>query len=176
MVNNISIYSKDSAGLYISANDALIKAASAKCFEDVIGVSDKDLSWGETASGMMGNDAFIVKTGETRTYFERSMLMGKEHTFRSFKAPIVGHYGKIVGVQGVSVPVSDLCLIPLTKQQTVCIKYLALGMTYKQIARELGLSQKTVEHYIEATKLKLGCQSRSELVLQAVERGLVGVF
>ncbi len=29
------------------------------------------------------------------------------------------------------------------------------------------------EHYLEAVKLKLNCQTRPELILQAIERGLV---
>jgi DNA-binding NarL/FixJ family response regulator len=92
------------------------------------------------------------------------------------QSPLYGHSGNVLGIHGLSIPVGEQCLIPLTNQQTACLKQLALGNTYKQIAHELGLSAKTVEHYLDAVKLKLNCQSRSDLILQAIERGLVGVF
>jgi DNA-binding NarL/FixJ family response regulator len=96
--------------------------------------------------------------------------------FRSTKSPLIGNKGRILGVQCVSFPVSDQCLIPLTKQQMACLKELALGFTQKQMAKNLGLSQKTVEHYLDAVKNKLQCKTRSELIMQAIERGLVAVF
>jgi DNA-binding CsgD family transcriptional regulator len=45
-------------------------------------------------------------------------------------------------------------------------------MTMKQIAYELGLSPKTVEHYLETVKLKLKCHTRQELIEKALAIGL----
>jgi DNA-binding CsgD family transcriptional regulator len=50
-----------------------------------------------------------------------------------------------------------------------CLYHLVLGMTTKEIAKELSLSHRTVEHYLENTRAKLNCSSRNELVNQALK-------
>ena len=82
----------------------------------------------------------------------------------------------MIGITGFSLKINDISLIPITKQQTACLKYLAMGFTHKQIAQKMCLAQKTVEHYLNAVKLKLNCKTRAELISQAIERGLVGLF
>ena len=57
----------------------------------------------------------------------------------------------------------------LTSQQFKCLLHLVKGMTIKQIATELTLSPKTVEHYLDAVKIKLNCHSRSELIGAALK-------
>jgi DNA-binding CsgD family transcriptional regulator len=52
----------------------------------------------------------------------------------------------------------------LSMRQLECLDLLAKGMTYKQIAANLGLSSRTIEHYIEAIKIKLNCESRHALI------------
>lgn len=52
----------------------------------------------------------------------------------------------------------------LAVRKKQCLYYLAKGMTYKEIAFTLNLSQKTVEHYVENIKIKLNCNSRSDLI------------
>lgn len=63
----------------------------------------------------------------------------------------------------------------LTLRQLDCLHLLAKGMTMKQIAHDLSLSRRTVEHYIEAIKSKLHCTSRSELIMKALELGLLEI-
>lgn len=52
----------------------------------------------------------------------------------------------------------------LSKRQIQCLELLAKGMTYKQIAHFLSISTRTVEHYIEAIKIKWSCDCRHTLV------------
>lgn len=56
----------------------------------------------------------------------------------------------------------------LTNRQLDCLFYLVKGMTIKEIAKTLDLSPKTVEHYLDAIKIKLGCNSRSTLITKAL--------
>lgn len=56
----------------------------------------------------------------------------------------------------------------LTFQQEECLFFLVKGMTIKLIAKQLNLAPKTVEHYLEATKNKLNCHSRFELISTAL--------
>lgn len=57
----------------------------------------------------------------------------------------------------------------LSKRQLDCLYYLIRGMTVKEISNYLNLSPKTVEHYLDAAKIKLNCFSRSGLIQKALE-------
>ncbi|WP_019215119.1 response regulator transcription factor [Legionella tunisiensis] len=57
----------------------------------------------------------------------------------------------------------------LTKRQMDCLYHLVKGMTIKQIANTLNLSPKTVEHYLDAVKVKLKCRNRAELITVALQ-------
>jgi len=52
----------------------------------------------------------------------------------------------------------------LSKRQVECLYYLTKGKTYRQIAQILGISNRTVEHYIDTIKAKMNCQNKSELI------------
>jgi len=166
-------YRKSSQGHYLEVNDDLLKAAGVDSINDIIGLKDADLPWHQMAASYSKNDQLVYRTRQTHVFYEPCLYMGRPQIYRATKTPIIGPTGKIIGIYGISIPITDRCLIPLTKQQTACLRQLALGKTHKQIANELGLAQKTVEHYLEAIKIKLNCKTRSELILQAIERGLV---
>lgn len=51
----------------------------------------------------------------------------------------------------------------LSQRQLDCLFHLSKGKTMKEIARTLSLSPRTIEHYIEHTKIKLDCYTREEL-------------
>lgn len=169
-------YAKDSNGLYVSVNQDFLDVSLIENAHAVIGITDEGMPWAYNAETLMLNDKQVVRSGSTQVFMEQSVYQGKPHFFRSKKSPLLGRQGKIIGVQCVSIPISDLCLVPLTNQQTACLRQLALGLTHKQIGNALGLAQKTVEHYLESVKLKLNCKTRAELIRQAMERGLVGFF
>ena len=57
----------------------------------------------------------------------------------------------------------------LSKRQIECLFCLVKGMTIKEIAIELQLSPKTVEHYLTYIKFKLNCYSRSQLISKALK-------
>ena len=49
---------------------------------------------------------------------------------------------------------------------------MAKGYTNKQIAVEMGVSPKTVEHHVSAVLRKLRMTNRAEVTRWAVERGI----
>lgn len=57
----------------------------------------------------------------------------------------------------------------LTSRQEECLHYLTKGMTMKQIARILGVSDRTVEHHIEVVKMKFDCQTKADLILKILQ-------
>nr|BFE73136.1 hypothetical protein GCM10020092_064370 [Actinoplanes digitatis] len=50
---------------------------------------------------------------------------------------------------------------------------IARGRANREIARELGLSEKTVKTHVSAILAKLGVQDRTQAALHAVRAGIV---
>jgi DNA-binding NarL/FixJ family response regulator len=61
----------------------------------------------------------------------------------------------------------------LTPREREVLQHLARGYLYKEIARRLGISAKTVEAHVSAVLRKLQLSSRHELTRWAAERRLV---
>jgi DNA-binding NarL/FixJ family response regulator len=62
----------------------------------------------------------------------------------------------------------------LTERETEVLRYVAKGLSAKQIAERLSLSHRTVENHIQATFRKLQVANRVELTRYAIEHGLDG--
>ncbi len=60
---------------------------------------------------------------------------------------------------------------PLSPREGEVFRLLGQGLPNRAIARELGISVKTVESYLEGLKLKLGCRTTAELRARALRRG-----
>ncbi|MEH3142011.1 MAG: response regulator transcription factor [Mycobacterium kyogaense] len=60
----------------------------------------------------------------------------------------------------------------LTERETEILRYVAKGLTAKQIATALSLSHRTVENHVQATFRKLQVANRVELARYAIEHGL----
>ena len=60
----------------------------------------------------------------------------------------------------------------ITPRERTCLMQLIKGKTSKQIADSLKLSIRTIESYLNNIKHKLGCKTKSELILKIYELGL----
>ena len=60
---------------------------------------------------------------------------------------------------------------PLTPRELDVLRAAARGLPSKQIAAELGMSERTVQTHLRRIFAKLGVASRTEAVLYAIERG-----
>ncbi|MBV8050760.1 MAG: response regulator transcription factor [Acidobacteriaceae bacterium] len=61
----------------------------------------------------------------------------------------------------------------LTAREEQVVALVADGMTNRDVARELGLTENTIKKYLFRIFDKVGVSSRVELVLYAVTRGTV---
>ena len=68
---------------------------------------------------------------------------------------------------------SDPELDQLTARERDVLRLIARGYAYKEVARQLNLSVKTVEHHVSSVLRKLQLSSRHELTRWATERRLV---
>ena len=64
-------------------------------------------------------------------------------------------------------PQSSALPTPLPPRELECLHYIMQGYTAKMIARELGLSFRTIESYIRNLKNRLGIATRFELIQMA---------
>ena len=139
-----------------------------------------------TATLLRYNDDVVMQE-ETAKIFEENILQesGEIKKAISLKLPWYNHDNKIIGLFGMSIlmgkdavaqPLMEMAKLGflsqrspenemnLSRQQTVCANLLLSGMTNKQIAKQLNLSPRTVESYINDLKTKLCCKNKMELI------------
>lgn len=59
----------------------------------------------------------------------------------------------------------------LSPRENEMFRLLGAGLPNREIARDLGISVKTVESYLESLKAKMGCRTTAELRARALQRG-----
>jgi len=69
-------------------------------------------------------------------------------------------------------PMFDAELDQLTRREREVLRFIARGFTYKEIARELFISGKTVESHVSSVLRKLQMSTRHQLTRWATERRL----
>lgn len=71
----------------------------------------------------------------------------------------------------VSVVHKDINMpIFLSPQQSQCLQLLTQGKSAKEIAIEMKLSPRTIEHYLERIRKLLGCKSNKELIIYYLDQ------
>ena len=63
----------------------------------------------------------------------------------------------------------------LTARETDTLRLVAKGMTNKEVAAELGVSEVTVKTHVSNVLSKLNLSSRTQAALFALKEGLVGL-
>jgi DNA-binding CsgD family transcriptional regulator len=179
---SFGIFSKDLKGKYLFSNHFAANVAGFTAGNELQGLTDFDLPWSKECNIMRENDDRVKAEGKALSLIEQGTIH-TGHLCRNacLKAPLRGHSKKIIGIIAISFILEEVkpvdALFPeLSKQQIKCLYHLAQGMTMKQIGYTLGLSPKTVEHYLDAVKAKLNCQSRSELIGLAINLGILKQF
>jgi DNA-binding NarL/FixJ family response regulator len=62
---------------------------------------------------------------------------------------------------------------PLSTREMEVLKYVARGMSNKEIARVLGISHQTVKNHVTAILRKIGVEDRTQATIYALRRGWV---
>lgn len=61
----------------------------------------------------------------------------------------------------------------LTPRQLECLSMVARGETSAKIGQALGVSRRTIDHYIANTCARLGVRNRTQAVAKAIVEGLI---
>jgi DNA-binding CsgD family transcriptional regulator len=63
--------------------------------------------------------------------------------------------------------------LPLTKRERQCLSLLAIGMRTKEIAKRLGIADKTVENHTTSARKRLGASTSIQAVVIAIKMGII---
>lgn len=131
-----------------------------------------------SASGEQGDVLAAVKAGATG-YLVKSA--SREELIAAVRRVAAGDTVFTPGLAGLvlgefrrmsSGAVEDDGTPQLTERETEILRYVAKGMSYKQIAERLVLSHRTVQNHVQNTLRKLQLHNRVELTRWAIAQGL----
>ena len=116
-----------------------------------------------------GACGYVLKTAANRDLVEacRACMRGEAFLYPPAVATLVRDY--LDAAQLGEAPPEDL----LTARELEVVKLIAEGHTSEEIAAQLVLSKKTVEHHRANILGKLGMRNRVDLTRYAIRRGLV---
>ena len=116
-----------------------------------------------------GATGYLVKSASKAELGEavRATAAGRAVFTPSLAGLVLGEYRRIAHSSDDG-PVRP----SLTERETEVLRYVAKGLSAKQIAEKLSLSHRTVENHIQATFRKLQVANRVELTRYAIEHGL----
>lgn len=190
---------KDQESVYLAASNGFVETFGFRNHNQIKGSTDYDLVSGAAALAptLQQHDSLAMQTRKNLRILEiQPSLHDKWIVILTTKQPIIEPNGEITGTKGTAVDLTEIFTSmpkllsamyfnkvnqlnkdkPLTMRQAECLHYLVRGKSAKEIAVILGLSIRTVEHYIEHLKLKFSCSKKSELVDKCVELGLISII
>ena len=194
----VFIVHKDLNFNYTYCNNIFLQYAGLKSIDQALGCTDLDMCWSEYAdlyetfeldllAGKQYSSLAPLKDykGEEKWFFgnkflkynEKSELIGSETYIMEIVQPkffslinflkSVNEENKIQTYK-IGHLIDD---IKLTTREGECLFYILKAKSAKEIARLLNLSNRTIETYIEHLKFKFGAESKSDLIIKAIEKG-----
>ena len=116
-----------------------------------------------------GATGYLVKSASKSELAEavKATAAGRAVFTPSLAGLVLGEYRRIAQCKD-----SGPARPTLTERETEVLRYVAKGLSAKQIAEKLTLSHRTVENHVQATFRKLQVANRVELTRYAIEHGL----
>jgi DNA-binding CsgD family transcriptional regulator len=127
------------------------------------------MPWGKSHADKYLKDDYAVLQGRSKLNYIENQLQttGKTMRVRVSKKPLYNARGNIIGIVCTYEFIKELNSINISPQQQKCLQLTANGHSAKQIAKILGLSQRTVEYYLQLIKNKLKCKTNIQLIKKA---------
>lgn len=201
----ILTWKKDHLSNYLTANKICTKLFGFKKREDIIGVSDDKLPCGvsEFADTFREHDAKVIKTKKPLKLLEIQPCHNNDwRIFITKKSPnfskdnlVIGTYGQAFDITHLFKNMPDMISliqkhkkilkqetytlsenISLSNRQQEIIWHLLRGKSANAIGRELNLSRRTIETYIDVLKYKFGVKQKPELIESCLEHGYLNML
>lgn len=106
------VYWLDMNGVYLGCNDQQAQAAGLDSRKEIVGKRNKDLPWNYSAEAkpetIDATNLEIIRSGIPQTLEEPAFLQdGRRVIFLSSKAPLRDEAGKIIGLLGISIDITN---------------------------------------------------------------------
>jgi DNA-binding NarL/FixJ family response regulator len=163
----------------VAGRDARALAAIVAAFDDVVIVDDVDscdIVVGDKTQPLDvpllvllsdGADAFEVIAAGARGAISRHSSPSRIHA--ALRAIDEG----LIVIDREPARDSEPLIDPLTAREQDVLALLAAGLTNKEIASRLGITDHTVKFHVNAILAKLGAETRTEAVVHAAKLGIV---
>lgn len=117
-----------------------------------------------------GASGYLVKSAAVSELIEavRATAAGQPVFTPGLAGLVLGEYRRMATVSTGDGPE----LPKLTERETEVLRFVAKGLSAKQIAARLGVSHRTVENHVQSALRKLQLSNRVELARYAIENGL----
>jgi two-component system, NarL family, sensor histidine kinase DegS len=125
-----------------------------------------------SGSGRWGLAEMVERASAAGGYMEVSSVLGVGTQVRAHLPPARAE----AGVQEAAADKPDpgqFPIEPLTPRERQVLSGVTAGLTNKQVAVQLGISDRTVQFHLSNVLGKLGVASRTEAAVLALERGLL---
>lgn len=83
--------------------------------------------------------------------------------------------GSVRRLTAGATPEANVVIEALTAREREVLVAMLDGSTYKEIARKLGVAVQTIKNHQLTIREKLGCRNRTEAMMLALQRGLMGM-
>lgn len=104
-----SVYWKDLNGVYLGCNLSMLEMVGLSSIREIIGKTDYDLPWKESAGMLQEHDQEVIKSGKLQSFEETGKLSnGSTITVICNKMPLVNKAGEIIGSIGSSIDITRL--------------------------------------------------------------------
>jgi len=115
----VQIFWKDLNSRYLGCNQAFAKDAMLDSPQGIVGKSDFDLVWAESADKFQREDQNVIRTGQSMLNYEHSLLRanGEITWSRSSKVPLKNQNGEIIGLLGVDEDITHTKKLELLRQE-----------------------------------------------------------
>lgn len=177
------VFWKNTELIYMAYNDFGGTQLGFSSGQDIIGLTDFEIFSMSTATIIRNYDTQVIQT-QQQIFYSSERIVSRINmvlTFLTHKIPLFDQNQTLIGLLGISVvrrlsncngypSQCEECL--LSKREQDCVRYLSFGLTIKEVAKKLQVSPRTVETYITRGKIKLHCNSKSELISAFLEKTL----
>ena len=125
-----------------------------------------------------GAKGYLLKdtTSETLVEAIRGVVQGESQLDPSVARKVLGEFQRLAvepTVPAAKEPPDDLLIEPLTPREEEVLQLLAEGLSNREIAVRLHLTEGTVKNYVSAIIAKLQANDRTHAVITALRHGLV---
>lgn len=177
--------------IYMGYNDYGAKALGFHNGTEICGISDFEIYSYQSACIIRDHDMAVIDSKTQLLVSTQRVVQSQSITWIFFSRiiPLFAENHSMAGILELStVRRSSVCtaLNPncencpslvrydslLSKREHDCLQFLSCGLSVKQIAKQINVSPRTVETYIERSKIKLNSNTKSELILAFLNKSL----